>query len=72
MFILKMLHELPSFLAHELQLITGLLLICGSYISWNTKFIIFLNIYVEFSIFESVLFLPKFMFLDQAEAESQL
>ena len=46
----------------ELQLITVLLLICDSYMSWSTRFVS-LNLRVAFSIFNSVWFLWKFIFL---------
>ena len=46
----------------ELQLITVLLLICDSYMSWSTRFVS-LNLCVAFSIFNSVWFLWKFIFL---------
>ena len=50
------------FFFHELQLITVLLLICNSYTSWSTWFIS-LKLCVGFSIFDSVSFLLKFIFL---------
>ena len=50
------------FFSCELQLITVLLLICDSYMSWSTRFISSLKICLGFSIFDSVLFLPKFIF----------
>ena len=31
--------KIPSFFCHELQLITVLLLICDSYMSWSTRFV---------------------------------
>ena len=46
----------------ELQLITVLLLICDSSMSWSTRFVS-LNLCVAFSIFNSVWFLWKFIFL---------
>ena len=46
----------------ELQLIIVLLLICDSYMSWRTWFIS-LKLCVEFSIFNSVSFLLKFLLL---------
>ena len=46
----------------ELQLIIVLLLICDSYMSWSTRFIS-LKLCVGFSIFDSVSFLLKFIFL---------
>ena len=41
---------------------TVLLLICDSYMSWSTRFVS-LKLCVEFSIFDSVSFLLKFIFL---------
>ena len=52
----------PSFLFRELQLITVLLLICDFYTNQNARFIS-LKPYVRFSIFNSVPFLLKFIFL---------
>ena len=52
---------MPSFF-RELQLTTFLLLICDSYTSWSAR-IIFLKLCVGFSIFYSVSFLLKFIFL---------
>ena len=46
----------------ELELITVLLLICDFYMSWSAKFVS-LKLCVWFSIFDSVLFLLKFIFL---------
>ena len=40
---------MPSFFFRELQLITVLLLICGSYMSWSTRFVS-LKLCVRFSI----------------------
>ena len=53
---------MPSFFFRELQLITVLLLICDSYMSWSTSFVS-LKLRVGFSIFHSVSFLLKFIFL---------
>ena len=50
------------FSLHELHIITVLLLIFGSYISWSTRFIS-LKPCVAFSIFDSVSFLLKLIFL---------
>ena len=50
------------FFFRELQLIIILLLIDDSYTSWNLTFF-FLKLYERFSIFDSVLFLLKFMSL---------
>ena len=50
------------FLFRELQLITVLLLICDSYMSWSTRFVS-LKLCMRFSIFDSVSFLLKFIFL---------
>ena len=52
----------PSFLFRELRLITVLLLICDFYTNQNARFIS-LKPYVRFSIFNSVPFLLKFIFL---------
>ena len=52
----------PTFFFHEPQLITVLLLICNSYMSWSTSFVSLWNC-VGFSIFNSVTFLLKFIFL---------
>ena len=46
----------------ELQLITVLLLIYDSYMNWSTSFVS-LELCVGFSIFDSVSFLLKFIFL---------
>ena len=46
----------------KLQLITVLLLICDSYMSWSARFVS-LKLCVVFSIFDSVSFLLKFIFL---------
>ena len=53
---------MPSFFFRELQLITVLLLIRDSYMNWNPRFVS-LKMCGEFSIFDSGLFLLKFMFL---------
>ena len=50
------------FFFRELQLITVLLLICDSYMSWSTRFVS-LKRCVGFSIFNSVPFLIKFISL---------
>ena len=50
------------FFFRELQLIIVLLFICISYMSWSTT-LISLKLCVAFSIFDSVLFLLKFIFL---------
>ena len=50
------------FCFRQLQLITGLLLICNSYRSWSTRFIS-LELCVGFYIFDSVSFVLKFTFL---------
>ena len=54
--------KMPLFFFRKLQLITVSLLICNFYMSWSTKFVS-LNPCVEFSIFDSVSFLLKFIFL---------
>ena len=46
----------------KLHLITVLILICDSYIGWSTSFVS-LKMWVEFSIFDSISFLLKFIFL---------
>ena len=53
---------MPSFFLRELQLITDLLLIRDSYMSWSTR-LISLKEYVGFSISDSASFLLKFIFL---------
>ena len=53
---------MPSFFFRELQIITALLLIYNSYMSWNTRFVS-LKLCVGFSIFDSLSFLLKFIFL---------
>ena len=50
------------FFFRELQLISVLLLICDSYMSWSTS-LVSLKLWVGFSIFDSVSFLLKFIFL---------
>ena len=52
------------FFIREHQLITVLLLICDSYMSWGTRFAS-LKLRVVFSIFDSVSFLLKFVFVQQ-------
>ena len=54
--------KIPSFFFRELQLITVLLLIWHSYMSWSTRFVS-LKLGLGFSIFDSVPFLLKFIFL---------
>ena len=53
---------MPSFFFSELQLITVLLLISNSYKSLSTR-CISLKLCLGFSIFDSISFLSKFMFL---------
>ena len=53
---------MPSFFFRELHLIKTLLSICDFCMSWSTRFAS-LKLWVGFSIFDSVLFLLKFMFL---------
>ena len=53
---------MPSFFFRELQLITVLLLIWDSYVSWSTRFVS-LKLYVGFSISKSVSFLLKLIFV---------
>ena len=57
-----MVQKMPSFFFYKFQLITVLLLICDSYMSWSTR-LVSLKLCVRFSIFNSVLFLLKFIFL---------
>ena len=57
-----MVHKMLSFFFSKLQLITVLLLICHSYMSWSTRFIS-LNLCVGFSISDSISFLLKYIFL---------
>ena len=54
--------KMPSFFLRKFQLVTILLSICDSYMSWCTIFVS-LKLCVEFSIFSSISFLIKFMFL---------
>ena len=54
---------MPSFFFSELQLITVLLLIYDSFMSWRT--VSFKEVGVGFSIFDSVSFLLKFIFVQQ-------
>ena len=58
----QILKKIPSFFFHELQLLTVLLLLWDSYMSWSTR-LISLKPCVGFSIFKSVLSLLKFVFL---------
>ena len=53
---------MPSFFFHELWLITVLLLIWDSYMSWSTR-LFSLKLCVRFSNFNSVSLLSKFIFL---------
>ena len=53
---------MPSVFFCKLQLITVLLLICASYMSWSTRFVS-LKLCVGFSIFDFAWFLLKFIFL---------
>ena len=54
--------KMLSFFFCELQFIIVLLLICDSSMSWSTRFVS-LKLCVGFSIFDSVSFLLKFIFL---------
>ena len=54
--------KMPSFFFREPQLITVLFLICNFYMSWSTRFVS-LKLRKGFYIFDSVLFLLKFIFL---------
>ena len=58
----KQYKKMLSFFFSRLQLITVLLLVCDSYKSWSTRFVS-LRLSVGFSIFDSFLFLLKFLFL---------
>ena len=58
----KLYKKMPSVFFRELKLITVLLLIWDFYMSWSTR-LISLKLYVRFSIFDSVLFLLKFILL---------
>ena len=53
---------MPSFFFRELQLIAVLLLICDSYMSCSTR-LVSLKLCVGLSVFNSVSFLLKFIFL---------
>ena len=57
-----MVQKLHSFYIRKLQLITVLLLISDTYMSRSTTFVS-LKMWVGFSIFNSVLFLLKLVFL---------
>ena len=52
----------PQDVILELQLVTVLFLICSFYMSRRTR-LVSVKLYVEFSIFDSVSFLLKFIFL---------
>ena len=52
----------PYLFFREVQLITVLLLICDSYMTWSTRFVS-LRLRVRFSIFDSIPFLLQFIFL---------
>ena len=54
--------KMPSFFFRELQFITVLLLVCDFYMSWSTSFVS-LKLCVVPSIFDSVSFFLKFIFL---------
>ena len=56
------LQKMLSFFFREFQLITVLLLICDTYMNWNTSFVS-LKLCVGFSTFNSAWFLLKFIFL---------
>ena len=55
---------MPSFFFRELQLITILLLICDSYLSWNTRFVS-LKLCVGLPIFDVISFLLLKIFVQQ-------
>ena len=50
------------FFFHDVQLITILLSIYDSNVSWSTR-LVSQKLYVEFSIIDSILFLLRFIFL---------
>ena len=58
----KTIQKMSSYFFRELQLVTVFVLIRGSYMSWNARFVS-LNLCLTFSIFDSVSFLLKFIFL---------
>ena len=58
---------MPSFFSWELLLMTVLLLICDFHMRWSTR-LVCLKLCVGFSIFDSVSFLLKFIFLVQQNA----
>ena len=58
----KTIQKTSSFFFREIQLNTVFLLICGSYMSWITRFVS-LKLCLGFPIFDSVSFLLKFIFL---------
>ena len=64
-----MVQKMPSFFFRELQLVTVLLLICDSYMGRSKSFVS-LKLCVRFSIFDSVLFLLKFMFCSTKSIDS--
>ena len=57
---------MPFFFFRELQLITVLLLICDSYMSWSTSFVS-LNLWVGLSIFDSLsfVFIKAYIFVQK-------
>ena len=54
--------KIPNFFFRKFQLIKVLLLICDSYMSWNTRFVS-LKLCVGFTIIDSVSFLLTFIYL---------
>ena len=60
--------KMPSVFFRELKLITVLLLIWDFYMSWSTR-LISLKLYVGFSIFDSVLFLLKFIWSSERNTD---
>ena len=66
---IKVTKKCPLFFFRKLQLITALLSIHDSYTSWSTRFIS-LKLCVEFSIFDFVWFLLKFICLFAKSMES--
>ena len=63
--------KMPCFFFREHQLITVLFLICHSYMIRNTR-LVSQKLYVEFSIFNSTLFLLKFIFFDSTKCMDSL
>ena len=62
---------MPLFFFRELRLITVLLLICDSYISWSARFVC-LKLRMGFFIFDSVSFLLKFIYIFSNKMQDSL